>query len=88
MEHSVCRGSHGYVESHGVEECLACRYRAWQDRVIPILIIRECVPYYLSRSVLEQLDTVYMSGEDGAIAGEGESESLCEGVHRVGSEHS
>ena len=87
MEHGVGAAAHGDVESHGVEESIACGNVAWQHTLIAILIIGHRVLHDLTGSLLEQLYAVLVRGKDGSVAGQRQANGLCERVHRVGCEH-
>ena len=89
MRCGICVGAaaHGDVESHGVEESVACGNVAWQHALIAILIIGHRVLHDLTGSLLEQLYAVLVRGKDGSVAGQRQANGLCERVHRVGCEH-
>ena len=79
--------THGYVERHGVEECLACGYGAWEHALVALLIIGERIVDNLPCRVAEEGDSVLVSGQYGAVTRQRQSNGLGERVHRVGREH-
>ena len=87
MEHGVGASAHGYVEGHGVEESLACGNALGQHALVAVLVVCHRVLHHLTCSVAEELDAVFVSGKDSAVARQRESDCLSEGVHRVGGEH-
>ena len=88
VQHGVGRASHGYVERHCVEECLAGSYRPGENALVAFFIIGEGVVDDEPGGFPEEFDAVPVGREDGAVAGKGESESLREAVHGICREHS
>ena len=87
MEHGVGAAAHGDVEGHGIEERFPGGDAAGQYALVAILIVGQCVLHNLSGGILEESDAVFMGGEDGTVAGQGETDGLGQRVHRVGGEH-
>ena len=87
VEDGVGAASHGDVECHGVEEGLAGGYAAREHALVAVLVVGECVPDNLSGGLLHEAHAVAVCGEDGAVAGQCESNGFGQGVHGVGCEH-
>lgn len=87
MKHGVGGCTHGNVKRHGIEESLTGGYGTRQDRVVAVLIVCERILHNLACSILEKLDTVDMGCQYRAVSRQGKSDSLCQRVHGIGSEH-
>ena len=87
MEHRVGAGTHRDVEGHGVEESLTGGDATGQDRLVTIFVVGEGVLDNDAGCILEELYAVLVCGQNAAIAGQRESDSFGQGVHRIGGEH-
>ena len=87
MQDGIGRATHGYIQSHRIEECLTRSNITRQNALVAILIISQGVLHNLTGCLAEQLYTIGMSSQDGAIAWKRESDSLCQRVHAVGCKH-
>ena len=87
MKHRIRRATHGDVEGHGVEKCCTSGDATWQNALVALLIVFQCVLDNQFCGVLEELDAIHVSSQDGTIARQRESDGFGKRVHRIGSEH-
>ena len=76
VKHGVRRATHGDVEGHGVEECCTSGDAAWQNALVALLIIFQCVLDNQLCGVLEELDTIHVGSQNRTVAGQRESDGL------------
>ena len=78
MKHGIRRATHGDIERHGIEECITGSNITGQHALVTILIVGEGVLHNLTRCLLEEFHTVGMSGENGSVSWQRQSDSLCQ----------
>ena len=87
VEHGVGGAAHGDVERHGVEESLAGGDGAGEHAFVALFVVLQRVRHDEACGILEEAEAVGVGGENGAVAGQRESECFSEAVHGVGREH-
>ena len=81
VKNSVCRTTHSDIKCHCVKESLTCSDASRQYAIVTVLIIFISIFYDESRSILEQLLTVFVSRDYCSIARKSKSDSLIQTVH-------
>src|SRR5690554_1914530 len=87
VQHGIGASAHGNIEGHGVHKGRLGGNVAGQYRNITVLVIAVGQFYNLVGGVFEELSTVHVGGYNGAVARQGQSQSLVEAVHGVGGKH-
>ena len=87
VQYGIGATTHGNVKCHSVEESLAGGNVSWQHALVAIFIIGQRILHYLTGSRLEQFYAIGMRSQDGAVARQGQTNSLGQRIHGVGSEH-
>ena len=80
--------SHRYVESHRIEEGLPGGDAFREHGLIPVTVVFPGVFDYQAGRLAEEFPASLVGGYNGAVSRQGEADSLCKTVHRVGREHS
>ena len=87
VKHGIGTSAHGDIQSHGIEECITGSDIAWQYALVAILIISISILNHLTCCILEELNAVLVSSQDGTIARKAQTDSLSKRVHGIGSKH-
>ena len=87
VEHRVGRASHGDIQRHGVQESLAGGNASGQYVLVPVAVILVGIFHDEPRRILEKNLAVGMSGKNGAVSGQSQTDSLVQAIHRIGGEH-
>ena len=87
VEHGVGGATHGNVEGHGVEHCLAGGDAAWEHAEVAVAVVGVGVLHNLGGSLFEEFAAVDVCRHHSAVAGERETDGFVERVHGVGGEH-
>ena len=78
VEHGVGAASHGYVESHGIEQSLTSGYAAWQHALVAIVIVCHGISHDEASCIAEELHPVGVCGQYGAVARQRQTYGLSE----------
>ena len=88
MEHGVGGATHSNVESHRIEECWPGGYAFRKNRLIPVTVILPGIGDNETGCLAEEFLSSPVCGHYCTVSRQGEADSLCKTIHRVGSEHS
>src|SRR5690606_38910974 len=87
VQHGVGGTAHSHVQGHGVFKSLIGGDVAWQDRFVVLLVVALGQIHDQAASALEQTLATGVGGNNGAVTGQGQAQSLGQAVHGVGSKH-
>ena len=87
VEYRVGGAAHGDIQRHGVEKSLAGCDATWQHALVTVLVVFVSVLHNQLGGVLEKLLAVLVRSHDGAVARQGQADSLVQAVHGIGGEH-
>ena len=87
MQHGIRRATHRDVQRHGIHKGFTRSDVARQHALVAILVVGKGVLHHLTGSSLEQLYTIGVGSQNGTIAGQRETNGLCQRVHGVGGKH-
>ena len=81
VEHRIRRGTHRYIERHGVEESLTGGYASWQYALVAVFVVSKGVLDDKLCSVLEELDAVLVRSEYTTVAWQRKADGLSQRIH-------
>ena len=87
VQHGIGTTSHGDIKCHCIHKGFAGSDITRQYALVTIFVISKGILHYLTGCCLKQLYTVGMGCQNRTITWKRKADSLCERVHRVGSEH-